>query len=68
VGRNRREARGFLAKPPLLPPLTVQNRGGGSGRRPALEGGGAGGPGLGGGRGMGQREEGDEGISSPCSP
>jgi hypothetical protein len=38
------------------------------GRRPALEGRGAGGSSRGGGRGLGQNGEGDEGILSSCSP
>jgi hypothetical protein len=50
VGRNRREARGFLAKPPLLPPRSRQGGGwtprSGGGRRP---------PGADSGRGQGKR-------------
>jgi hypothetical protein len=59
--------RGFLAKKPSSssPHGLEQREGEGGG---ALEGGGAGGPSRGGGRGVEQYGEGDEGISSPCSP
>jgi hypothetical protein len=70
VGRNRREARGFLAKTPSpsFPSRSrTKDRRGGA-RRPALEGGGTGGSSRGGGRGVEQNGEGDEGILSPCSP
>jgi LmbE family N-acetylglucosaminyl deacetylase len=66
---KRGKARGFLAKRPSpSSPHGSEQREEGDRAAAGLEGGGAGGPGHGGGRGMGQREEGDEGISSPCSP
>jgi hypothetical protein len=64
---KRGKVRGFLAKKPSpSSPHGLEQRE--EGGRPALEGGGAGGPSRGGGRGVEQCGEGDEGISSPCSP
>jgi hypothetical protein len=65
---KRDKNRGFWAKRPFLPPFSVQNRERGDRAAAGLEGRGAGGPGRCGGRGMGKHGEGDEGISSPCSP
>jgi hypothetical protein len=53
----------------FLPWLESEQREGGKAERwPAGQGGGAGGPGHGGGREMGQNGEETEGISPPCSP
>jgi hypothetical protein len=67
-GRKRKKDRGLLEKPSSLSSPSVQNRGGdwGAVRQPAPAI--AGVPGVDGGRGQGEKEEGGEGYLLRCSP